>query len=63
VSGNPGAHFRGLLLDGDRKSIEPMAGRLAGINQPNEELWSGDPAVYQPEQLEGRAGSGQRAAA
>jgi SRSO17 transposase len=27
-------YLRGLLLDGDRKSIEPMAGRLTAIDQP-----------------------------
>src|SRR4051794_3561515 len=26
------AYLRGLLLDGDRKSIQPMAGRLAAVD-------------------------------
>ena len=30
-------YLRGLLLDGDRKSIKPMAGRLAAIDQPEKD--------------------------
>jgi len=30
-------YLRGLLLDGDRKSIEPMADRLAAIDQPEKD--------------------------
>ena len=48
-------YLRGLLLDGHRKSIEPMAERLRGHRRRRPRLRAGPAAVRQPEPL-GRTG-------
>ncbi len=55
--GGPGgeAYLRGLLLDGDRKSIELDGGPVAGDRSKTGRLRAGVAAVRQPEPL-GRAG-------